>query len=265
MSGPGPASPIDPITLSVIWGSLQSITVEVGTTVHRTAHSQQAREGQDFSVCLFDPEGRHGRPGPVQPGAHGRHVVRRPERGGGVPGRPAPAGGRGAVQQPLPRVRPLSRLLHDPARVHRRWAADRLRRQHPPPHRRGRHAAGQPGRRGRVRLLPGGPPRPTGEALEGRRGAGGHPRHYPREHADGGVDAGRPPRPAELAARGRAPDDRARAPIRSRDGPGGDGRDHGPHRDEGAGGDPGDPERRRTRSRTTWTTRGRAPRRCASR
>ena len=211
------------------------------------------------------PRGPDGRPGPIQPGPHGRHVVRRQERGPGVPGRPAPAGGRGAVQQSIPRLRPLPGLLHDPARLHRRRAAHRLRRQHPPPHRRGRHAAGQPGRRGRVRLLPGGPPRPAGEALEGRRGTGGHPRHHPREHADGGVDAGRPPRPAELAAGGRAPDDRARAPVRSRDGPGGDGRDHGPDRDQGARGDPGDPERRRTRSRTTWTTRGRAPRRCASR
>ena len=36
-------NPIDPITLGVIWGGLQSITVEVGTTVPRTAHSQQAR------------------------------------------------------------------------------------------------------------------------------------------------------------------------------------------------------------------------------
>ena len=211
------------------------------------------------------PRGPHGGPGPVQPGAHGGHVVRRQERGPGVPGRPAPAGGRGAVQQPVPRLRALPGLLHDPARLHRRRAAHRLRRQHPPPHRRGRHAAGQPGRRGGVRLLPGGPPRPAGEALEGRRGAGGRPRHHPREHAHGGVDAGRSPRPAELAARGRAPDDRARAPVRSRDGPGGDGRDHGPDRDQGARGDPEDPERRRTRSRTTWTTRGRAPRRCASR
>jgi N-methylhydantoinase B len=64
-------SRVDPITLSVIWGSLQSITVEVGTTVHRTAHSQQAREGQDFSVCLFDPAGRMVAQGPYSPGHMG--------------------------------------------------------------------------------------------------------------------------------------------------------------------------------------------------
>ena len=62
---------LDPITLGVIWGGLQSITVEVGTTVHRTAHSQQAREGQDFSVCLFDPEGRMVAQGPYSPGHMG--------------------------------------------------------------------------------------------------------------------------------------------------------------------------------------------------
>ena len=62
---------LDPITLGVIWGGLQSITVEVGTTVHRTAHSQQAREGQDFSVCLFDPTGRMVAQGPYSPGHMG--------------------------------------------------------------------------------------------------------------------------------------------------------------------------------------------------
>ena len=45
---------IDPITLGVIWGALQSIAVEIGTTVHKTAYSEQAREGQDFSVAVFD-------------------------------------------------------------------------------------------------------------------------------------------------------------------------------------------------------------------
>jgi N-methylhydantoinase B len=64
-------SAVDPVTLAVVWGGLQSITVEVGTTVHRTAHSQQAREGQDFSVCLFDPDGRMVAQGPYSPGHMG--------------------------------------------------------------------------------------------------------------------------------------------------------------------------------------------------
>src|SRR5689334_8840060 len=49
--------PLDPITLGVIWGALQSIAVEIGTTVHKTAYSEQAREGQDFSVAVFDARG----------------------------------------------------------------------------------------------------------------------------------------------------------------------------------------------------------------
>ena len=64
--GAGLAAPVtvDPITLGVIWGALQSIAVEIGTTVHKTAYSEQAREGQDFSVAVFDPEGRMVAQGP---------------------------------------------------------------------------------------------------------------------------------------------------------------------------------------------------------
>src|SRR2546428_5402688 len=61
----------DPITLGVIWGALQSIAVEIGTTVHKTAYSEQAREGQDFSVAVFDPEGRMVAQGPYSPGHMG--------------------------------------------------------------------------------------------------------------------------------------------------------------------------------------------------
>src|SRR2546428_9834665 len=61
----------DPITLGVIWGALQSIAVEIGTTVHKTAYSEQAREGQDFSVAVFDPEGRMAAQGPYSPGHMG--------------------------------------------------------------------------------------------------------------------------------------------------------------------------------------------------
>jgi N-methylhydantoinase B len=58
----------DPITLGVVWGALTSITVEIGTTIHRTAYSDQAREGQDFSVALFDRHGRMVVQGPYSPG-----------------------------------------------------------------------------------------------------------------------------------------------------------------------------------------------------
>ena len=64
-------SALDPITLGVIWGALQSIAVEIGTTVHRTAYSEQAREGQDFSVAVFDAAGRMVAQGPYSPGHMG--------------------------------------------------------------------------------------------------------------------------------------------------------------------------------------------------
>jgi len=61
----------DPITLGVIWGALQSIAVEVGTTVQKTAYSEQAREGQDFSVAVFDRHGQMVAQGPYSPGHMG--------------------------------------------------------------------------------------------------------------------------------------------------------------------------------------------------
>ncbi len=61
----------DPITLGVIWGALQSICVEIGSTVQRTAYSIQAREGQDFSVAVFDARGRMTAQGPYSPGHMG--------------------------------------------------------------------------------------------------------------------------------------------------------------------------------------------------
>ncbi len=62
---------MNPITLGVIWGALQSIALEIGTTVHRTAYSEQAREGQDFSVAVFDARGRMVAQGPYSPGHMG--------------------------------------------------------------------------------------------------------------------------------------------------------------------------------------------------
>src|SRR5262249_48029469 len=67
----GRAMSIDRITLGVVWGALGSIAVEVGTTVHKTAYSEQAREGQDFSVALFDPMSRMVAQGPYSPGHMG--------------------------------------------------------------------------------------------------------------------------------------------------------------------------------------------------
>ena len=62
---------LGPLALSVIWGALRSIAVEIGTTVHRTAYSEQAREGQDFSAAVFDLLGRMVAQGPYSPGHMG--------------------------------------------------------------------------------------------------------------------------------------------------------------------------------------------------
>ena len=51
-------SNVDPITLTVIWNKLISITDEMGGALRRTAFSEAVREGEDFSTGLFD---RHAR------------------------------------------------------------------------------------------------------------------------------------------------------------------------------------------------------------
>jgi len=67
----GGGSSADPITLGVVWGALQSLCVEIGSSVQRTAYSIQAREGQDFSVAVFDAQGRMSAQGPYSPGHMG--------------------------------------------------------------------------------------------------------------------------------------------------------------------------------------------------
>ena len=57
---PGEAAdtPIDPITLTVIWNSLISIADEMSGALRRTAFSEAVREGEDFSAGIFDPLAR---------------------------------------------------------------------------------------------------------------------------------------------------------------------------------------------------------------
>lgn len=52
------AQSINPVTLTVIWSSLISITDEMGSALRRTAFSEAVREGDDFSTGLFDAKGR---------------------------------------------------------------------------------------------------------------------------------------------------------------------------------------------------------------
>ncbi len=49
---------VDPVTLTVVWNRLVSITDEMGSALRRTAFSEAVREGEDFSTGLFDRQGR---------------------------------------------------------------------------------------------------------------------------------------------------------------------------------------------------------------
>ncbi|HUK07026.1 MAG TPA: hydantoinase B/oxoprolinase family protein [Stellaceae bacterium] len=59
---------IDPITLTVIWKSLQSVAEELGITLRHTAFSEGVREGDDFSTAIFDRNARLVAQGNFSPG-----------------------------------------------------------------------------------------------------------------------------------------------------------------------------------------------------
>ena len=61
-------SNIDPITFSVVWNGLVSISEEMGTALRRSAYSLGVREGRDFSTALFDAQGRLVAQGNFSPG-----------------------------------------------------------------------------------------------------------------------------------------------------------------------------------------------------
>ncbi len=69
---------LDPVTLTVIWNSLVSITDEMGSALRRTAFSEAVREGEDFSTGLFDAQARLIAQGNFTPGHLGAmpYVVR---------------------------------------------------------------------------------------------------------------------------------------------------------------------------------------------
>ena len=76
------ATRIDPVTLTVIWNNLVSITDEMGGALRRTAFSEAVREGDDFSTGLFDAQMRLVAQGNFTPGHLGampyvvQHVLR---------------------------------------------------------------------------------------------------------------------------------------------------------------------------------------------
>ena len=44
---------VDPVTISVLWNTLLSITEEMGSAIRRTSFSEAVREGEDFSTGLI--------------------------------------------------------------------------------------------------------------------------------------------------------------------------------------------------------------------
>ncbi len=63
---------VDAITKGVVWAALQSIAEEAGTALRKTAYSQAVREGRDFSVALFDADGRMVAQGDFSPATSAR-------------------------------------------------------------------------------------------------------------------------------------------------------------------------------------------------
>lgn len=49
---------LPPVTLGNIWNTLIAITEEIGVVLRKTAYSETVREGTDFSIAIFDAEGR---------------------------------------------------------------------------------------------------------------------------------------------------------------------------------------------------------------
>src|SRR5680860_946244 len=62
------AKEVDPVTLTVVWNKLISITEEMGGALRRTAFSEAVREGEDFSTGVFDRQGRLVAQGNFTPG-----------------------------------------------------------------------------------------------------------------------------------------------------------------------------------------------------
>lgn len=59
---------VDPLTLGTVWRSLRAAANDSGQVLQRTAYSEAVREGRDFSVALFDREGRMAAQGDFSPG-----------------------------------------------------------------------------------------------------------------------------------------------------------------------------------------------------
>jgi N-methylhydantoinase B len=59
---------IDPIILTTIWGNMIAISEEIGITIRRSTYAETVREGDDFSVGIFDSSGELVAQGNFSPG-----------------------------------------------------------------------------------------------------------------------------------------------------------------------------------------------------
>ncbi len=191
---------IDPVTVSVIHGALETIAVEMGFKLMRMAHSSIIRESEDFGAAIID---RHGR-GLAEFGAVDAVAVRPPARLRAR--RAAPAGGarrttapgrRGDAQRPVRRRQPRpGRRLHRAGLFGRR--PGRLHRDHRAPSRHRRAHARQLRHRRRDRRLRRGVAVQSHQGVRPgaaqRRGlataARQHPRVRPRGRRHGGASRG---------------------------------------------------------------------------
>jgi N-methylhydantoinase B len=64
----GASPPVDPITLASVWNGLIAAAEEVGIAIRSTAFTEAIREGDDFSVGVFDTAGRMVAQGNFSPG-----------------------------------------------------------------------------------------------------------------------------------------------------------------------------------------------------
>ena len=171
MAMTGASRAVDPITLASVWNGLIAAAEEVGIAIRSTAFTEAIREGDDFSVGIFDTAGRMVAQGNFSPGPPRRDAVHDEAVPRGVAARALVARRRRHHQRPTHRHRPFSGLLHGRAGVRRRPARG-VRRRDVPSHRRRRRRARLAAGRGHHRLLPGRPPRPAGAHVrEGRAGA----------------------------------------------------------------------------------------------
>ena len=62
---------VDPITLTVVWNGVRSVSEDIAHALQRTAHSEIVRDAADCSAAVFDAAGRNVAQGVFSPGMVG--------------------------------------------------------------------------------------------------------------------------------------------------------------------------------------------------